>query len=85
VNRDGLEGGTIGVFINNTNIDISCNIIPLIAMIWIFYPMACAHGCVEEITDVWDESHRLLLTGHHAVKVINNMERPVITRHINTL
>ena len=50
-------------------------------MIWIFYPMA-SHGCVEEITDVWDESHILLLTRHHAVKVINNMERPVIIRHI---
>jgi len=47
--------------------------------------MACAQGCVEEITNVWDESHILLLTGHHAVKVINNMERPVIIRHINTL
>ena len=60
MNHDGLEGGAIGLFINNTNIEISYTI-PLIAMRWIFYPMACAHGCVDEITDVWDESHRLLL------------------------
>jgi hypothetical protein len=84
-NQEGWEDGARGMFINNTNIEISFNTVPLDCNEMDVFPNG---KCVRLLKRFLTAGRELQTpTGHHclAVKVLNNMERRVLISHVITL
>ncbi|KAL3822034.1 hypothetical protein ACHAXA_007827 [Cyclostephanos tholiformis] len=83
--QDGWENGAQGMFINNTNIEISFNTVPLDQNKMDVFPNGKCVRVLKRFPTSGRESQTP--TGHHylAVKVLNDMERRVLISHVITL
>ncbi len=84
-NQEGWEDGARGMFINNTNIEISFNTVSLDRNEMDVFPNGKCVRLLKRFPTAGRESQTP--TGHHylAVKVLNDMERRVLISHVITL
>ena len=84
-NQDGWDDGAHGMFINNTNIEISFNTVPLDQSEMDVFPHTKCARVLKRFPTSGRESQTP--TGHHylAVKVLADMERRVLISHVITL
>ena len=82
---EGEGGGALGMFINNTNIEISFNTVPLDKSEMDVFPHTKCARVLKRFPTSGRESQTP--TGHHylAVKVLADMERRVLISHVITL
>jgi hypothetical protein len=84
-NQEGWEDGAKGMFINNTNIEISFNTVPLDRNEMDVFPNNKCVRVLKRFSTAGRESQTP--TGHHylAVKMLRMTQRRVLISHVITL